>query len=207
MKGLHPFGLWLNTYSACWKYSPPLGWRRLGTPLVSMGRWEYMDKETNVNRLFSMNAYVSKMLCLYHWLHQNVNIVHIFLLHSLKITRTNSLCKTASKVWCCTNYWFWYISSVPGRSNFQTSNGERNTYQALQWAQNMRLHRNGTDLQVEGMSTIQCHKQVKAILYNIKPSKHTSVLFITYLFLTPTCFNHNQSPSGSSVIYTITHVR
>ena len=87
---------------------------------------------------------------------------------------------------------------------------ERNIYQALQWAPNMWLHGNGTDLQVEGMSTIQCHKQVKAILYNIKPSKHTkhtSVLLITYLFLTPICFNHNQSWSGRSVIYTITHVR
>jgi hypothetical protein len=71
----------------------------------------------------------------------------------------------------------------------------------------MLLHGNGTDLQVEGMSTIQCHKQVKAILYNIKPSKHTSVLFITHLFLTPTCSNHNQLSSGRSVIYTITHVR
>ena len=71
----------------------------------------------------------------------------------------------------------------------------------------MRVHGNGTDLQVEGMSTIQCHKQVKAILYNIKPSKHTSILFITYLFLTPACFNHSQSSSGRFVIYTITHVR
>ena len=69
----------------------------------------------------------------------------------------------------------------------------------------MQVHGNGTDLQVEGMSTIQCHKQVKAILYNIKPSKYTSILFITYL--TPACFNHNQSSSGRSVIYTITHVR
>jgi len=48
---------------------------------------------------------------------------------------------------------------------------------------------------------------VKATLCNIKPSKHTSILFITYMFLTPTCFNHNQSSSGRSVIYTITHVR
>jgi len=71
----------------------------------------------------------------------------------------------------------------------------------------MRLHGNGTDLQVEDMSTIQCHKQVKAILYNIKPSKHTSGLFITYLFLTPTCFNYSQSSSGRFVIYTTTHVR
>jgi copper chaperone CopZ len=84
---------------------------------------------------------------------------------------------------------------------------ERNTYQTLKWAQNMGLHGNGTDLQVEDMSTIQCHKQVKAILHNIKPSKHTSVLFITYLFLTPTCFNHSQSSPARSVIYTKTHVR
>jgi len=92
------------------------------------------------------------------------------------------------------------------RSNVQTSRGERKTYEDLQWAQNMRLHGNETDLQVEGMSTIQCHKHVKATVCN-KPSKHTPVLFITYLFLTPTRFNHNQSSSGRYVIYTITHVR